>query len=546
MPALPSGTLTLLFSDIESSTVAVNRLGARWGEALDAQRRILRSVFDEHGGHEMGTEGDSFFIVFASARHALMAAVEGQRLLYQHEWPDGVPVRVRMGMHTGEPTQHDEGYFGIDVHRAARVAAIAHGGQIVISEATRQLVSDVNEGVSRRDLGWHRLKDLKEPEHLYDVVVEGLPSQFPALRSLGTLANLPTIGTILVGRDIELDELNTRFERDDVRLVTLTGTGGSGKTRLALAVAASLEEQFPTGIFFVALHTADRAALMWGTIAEAVGATGVTDEGPEERTLRFLFERRALLLLDNLEQIPDADVVVSQLLNSAPDVRVLATSRRPLHLVAEHEYPVLPLELPAPDTEDRQQAGGAAAVEFFVLRAQMAQPKFSLTHSNTPDVVKLCRRLDGLPLAIELAAARCRLLSPRALLSRIDDRLGVGVTASDRVERQRTLGKTIAWSYDLLAPAGQQVFRRLGVFSRSADIAAVENVVGTDGADPLDGCPRPPTGGARRAGCSGRSDQRHTDPPLSAAVCVRCSASGPLDSGPWSFRLDCLRKSALR
>lgn len=196
---------------------------------MDAQRRILRSVFDEHGGHEMGTEGDSFFIVFASARHALMAAVEGQRLLYQHDWPDGVPVRVRMGMHTGEPTQHDEGYFGIDVHRAARVAAIAHGGQIVISEATRQLVSDVNEGVSRRDLGWHRLKDIKEPEHLYDVVVEGLPSQFPALRSLGTLANLPTIGTILVGRDIELDELNTRFERDDVRLVTLTGTGEAAR-----------------------------------------------------------------------------------------------------------------------------------------------------------------------------------------------------------------------------------------------------------------------------------------------------------------------------
>jgi len=486
MRPLPGGTLTLLFSDIESSTITLKRLGARWGEALSAQRRILRSAFEVHDGYEMGTEGDSFFVVFTSAHEALSAAVEGQRRLQDHAWPEGVPLRVRIGIHTGEPKLHEDGYIGIDVHRAARIAATAHGGQIVISEATRQLVSDVEEGLYRRDLGWHRLKDLKEAEHLYDVVAPGLLAEFPPLRSLGTLANLPTIGTSLVGRGVELVELRADLGDDEVRLVTLTGTGGTGKTRLALAVAASMEDQFSSGIFFVALHTTDRAALMWAAIADAVGATGDTDERPEERTQRFLRDRRALLLLDNLEQIPDADVVVSQLLSSAPDIKVLATSRRPLHLVAEHEYPVLPLELPAVDTADRQEAERAAAVQLFVRRAQMVQPRFALTPSNTADVVKLCRRLDGLPLAIELAAARSRLLSPRALLGRIDDTLGVGVTAADRTERQRTLGKTIAWSYDLLDPPDQTVFRRLGVFSRTFDLAAIESVVDNEGADPLD------------------------------------------------------------
>ncbi len=452
---------------------------------MTAQRRIVRSAFERHDGYEMGTEGDSFFVVFSSAHEALLAAVEGQRQLQQEAWPDDVPLRVRMGIHTGEPKQHDDGYIGIDVHRAARIAATASGGQVVLSEATRMLVTKLSE-FTWRDLGWHRLKDLDEAEHLYDVVAPGLLSDFPPLRSLGTPANLPASATALIGRDRELVEMCRAFEQRHVRLVNLTGPGGTGKTRLALAMAATLDDQFPHGIFFVGLDTVDRARLMWAAIADAVGACGGADELPEDRTLSFLRDRRALLLLDNLEQIADADVVVSQLLNRAPAVRILATSRRPLHLVSEHEYPVQPLDLPASHVTDRRQAERTGAVKLFVRRAQMVQPRFRLTDANTADVVALCRRLDGLPLAIELAAARSRLLSPRALLGRIDERLGVGVTASDRTERQRTLGTTIAWSCDLLNEADHKVFRRLGVFSGGTDLTAIESVIGADEADSLD------------------------------------------------------------
>jgi len=476
----------MLFSDIESSTVSLRRLGVHWGDALTAHRRILRAVFEAHEGREMGTEGDSFFVVFGSAHQAVLAAVEGQRQLQANRWPEEVPLRVRIGIHTGEPDRHDDGYIGIDVHRAARIAATAHGGQIVLSEATRQLVSDLAASFSWRDLGWHRLKDLPEPEHLYDLVDPELLSAFPPLRSLGTLASLPAIGSPLVGRGSELAEIHDVLCDDDVCLVTLTGTGGSGKTRLALAVAGGLGEQFPSGVFFVRCHTADRGALMWAAMADAIGVTGDSTELPEDRTLRFLRDRQALLVLDNLEQISDADHVVSRLLNGAPSVKVLVTSRRPLHLVAEHEYPVLPLSLPADDLVDREDAVRTPAIELFVQRAQMAQPRFTLTQANTADVVGLCRRLDGLPLAIELAAARTRLLSPKGLLSRIDESLGTGVTASDRAERHRTVGKTIAWSHDLLTAEEQRVFRRLGVFSRSFDLPAVEAVVETGGTDALD------------------------------------------------------------
>jgi hypothetical protein len=222
----------------------LNRLGTRWGEALSAQRSILREVFDEHGGHEMGTEGDSFFVVFSSAQRALLAAIQGQRRLQQHPWPDGVPLKVRMGLHTGEPDRHEDGYVGIDVHRAARIAATASGGQAVLSAATQTLVGHP-EGVSVRDLGWHRLKDIEEPEHLYDAVAAGLPDAFPPLRSLGTRANLPTYATELLGRSTELAGVSHAIEESGARLVTLTGPGGTGKTRLAVAVASELQNRSP-------------------------------------------------------------------------------------------------------------------------------------------------------------------------------------------------------------------------------------------------------------------------------------------------------------
>ena len=486
MRALPGETVTMLFSDIEGSTLMLQRLGARWGEVLTDHREILRSTFDEHGGREMGTEGDSFFIVFTSAQHAVMAAVEGQRRLLAHRWPGDQPLRVRMGLHTGEPERHGEGYIGIDVHQAARIAATACGGQVVVSAATQALAAHLDGEVGMRDLGLHRLKDLPDPVHLFEVTAPGLPDEHRALRSLGTQASLPAYATEIIGREREVVDVARLLEERGARLVTLTGTGGTGKTRLAVAVARDLQDRFPYEIFFVPLHTADRAALLWSGLAEVVGAPPDAELLPHDRVLRFLADRRALLVLDNLEQIPDADDAVSRLLEGAPGLAVLATSRRPLHLPDEHLYPVAPLAVPARPSQADVEAARTGAVELFVQRARMVRPSFRLTAENLDPVVTLCRRLDGLPLAIELAAARSQLLSPRALLNRIDGRLGDRLTAGHRAQRQQTLAATIAWSYDLLDPDNQRIFRRLGVFSGRVGLDAVQSVAATDGEDPLD------------------------------------------------------------
>jgi predicted ATPase/class 3 adenylate cyclase len=486
MSPLPTGTLTMLFSDIEGSTSLLHGLGSRWGEALSAQRRILRTAFEAHHGREMGTEGDSFFVVFTSAHEALRAAIEAQRRLREYEWPGQVPLRVRIGLHTGEPERHEDNYIGIDVHRAARIAGTAHGDQIVLSASTQELVGAQAPDFQLRDLGWHRLKDLPEPEHLFDVDAPGLQTEHAPLRSLGTGANLPTYATVLIGRSREVEEVCEAIDREGVRLVTLTGTGGTGKTRLAVAVSAELEHRLARDTYFVPLHAYDRAALMWSGIADAVSAPADANQSPEERVLQFLADRSALLVLDNLEQITDADVVVSRLLAEAQSLRILATSRRPLHLVDEQQYPVSPLTVPDHDSEGDLQEMQTGAVDLFVRRARMVKPTFALTPANVEYVVALCRRLDGLPLAIELAAARSRLLSPKALLDRIDDRPPETASVGDRSERHRTLWATISWSYDLLDEGDRRVFRQLGVFSSRFDLDAVAHVVGAEDRDPLD------------------------------------------------------------
>ena len=478
-PELPAGTVTMLFTDIEGATALLSRLGDRYGEALSAQRAVMRAAMSDWRGREMGTEGDSFFVVFESAADAVACGAAAQRALAAHDWPGGVAVRVRMGLHSGEPSRHEDGYIGIDVHRAARIMATAHGGQVVMSQVTWQLAQPGRPAeLSVRDLGSHRLKDIDAPERILQLVGPGLGEAFPPLKSLGAQTSLPLPATPLVGRVDDLQRLSAALSAPGVRLLTLTGPGGVGKTRLALAAAAALGDSFPHGVFFVALAAVRDAEVMWKTIAESLDAGG----GEPRAVTEHLGDRQALLVLDNLEQLDNAAEVVSALLFAAPHVVVLATSRRPLHLQGEHELPVPPLEMPR-DTGVPAVAGCEAA-QLFVQQAGMVRPGFAVTPDNAADIAAICRRLDGLPLAIELAASRVKLLAPRALLARLDHSLALSGAGVERPSRQQTLRNTIAWSYDLLDPDLAGVFRRAGVFAGGCDLDALAAVAMADGGDP--------------------------------------------------------------
>lgn len=477
MVDLPSGTVTLVFSDVEGSTLLLSRLGPAYIDALDGQRSVLRSAWAKYGGIELGTEGDSFFVVFASARDAVCATVEAQRELHAYPWPQGEQVRVRMGVHTGSPQVHDGGYVGLDVHRAARIAGAAHGGQIVVSLSTAELVSTcMPPGTALKPKGSHRLKDLPEPVQLLQVAIDGLPEEFPPLKTLGAVSTLPCPATPLVGRDHEVEELTALLSSPDVQLLTLTGPGGSGKTRLAVEVAQRLVEAVPDGVYFTALAGVSTEDALWSSLAETLNVR------PEARNppgvINHVSRRSALFVLDNLEQLPSAHDVVTEILAAAPRTVVIATSRRPLHVIGEHEYPVPPL--PLPDGTDVDVVAASPAVQMFVYHARLVRPSFTVTRDNAADVAALCRHLDGLPLAIELAAARSKLLTPSAILNRLGTVLDLGAGGSPRPSRQQTLRNTIRWSYDLLSGEEQTLFRRLGVFSGGADLHAVAAVAGGD------------------------------------------------------------------
>ena len=473
----------MLFSDIEGSTVLLSRLGHRYGEVLSAQRKMLRAAISDRHGHEMGTEGDSFFVVFGSAADAVSCCVAAQRALGRHEWPGGGTVRVRMGLHSGEPSRHEDGYIGMDLHRAARIAAAAHGGQVVMSQVTWELAQPgLPAELSVRDLGFHRLKDIDEPEHICQLAGPGLAERFPPLKSLGASTNLPAAATPLVGRENDLERLRALIGEPGIRLVTLTGPGGVGKTRLAIDAAASLGSAFPHGIYFTALATVRDGEVMWKAMA---GDLSVDGDEPAA-VMEHLRDRRTLLVLDNLEQLAGAAEVIAALLAAAPGLVVLATSRGALHLQGEHELPVPPLDLPREPALEQVTASGA--VRFFVQQVGMVRPGFAVTADNAADVAAICRRLDGLPLAIELAASRARLLSPRALFARLDHSVALAAADAGRPSRQQALRATIAWSYDLLTPRSAAVLRRAGVFAGGCDLEALAAVaMSEDGlADPAD------------------------------------------------------------
>jgi predicted ATPase/class 3 adenylate cyclase len=489
VPELLTGTVTFFFSDIEGSTLLLRETGDRWPAMLERHQELIRASIAAHDGREVGTEGDSFFASFPTAPGAMAAAVDVQKALAAEPWPEGADLRVRIGLHTGEASLSASTYVGLHVHRASRIASAGHGGQVLLSDATRSLVADeLPDGVTMRDLGEHRLKDLEHPERLWQLVIEGLQADFPAISSLdATPNNLPTSLTTFLGRDAEIEAIGGLL--NEHRLLTLTGPGGTGKTRLSLEVAGRMLRRYPDGIWFVELATISDPELVPSTIAQTLGLPERGGRPPMERLIEYLSGRSALLVLDNLEQVIDAGASVNELLASCPKLTILTSSRSALQVSGEQEYPVPPLDLPDPSNlPPLAQLSQYEAVALFIERARAVKPGFEVTNENAPAVAEICVRLDGLPLAIELAAARIRVLTPQAMLGRLGDRLGLlSSGARDLPERQQTLRGAIAWSHGMLEESDRELFARLSVFVGGAGLEEIDRVCSGEGANTLDG-----------------------------------------------------------
>ncbi|WP_448627677.1 ATP-binding protein [Geodermatophilus sp. URMC 64] len=460
---LPTGTVTFLFTDIAGSTRLVREDREAYAAALEDHRRLLRAAFATHGGREVDTQGDAFFVAFPTAAQAVAAAADAQRSLTG-------PISVRMGLHTGEATVSGGGYVGLDVHRAARIAAAASGGQILLSGTTAALAAEqMPAGTGLRSLGEHRLKDFPQPAALYQLDVDGLPTDFPPPKTLAPEHRLPAPPGQLLGRDDDLAALTALLRDPRTRLVTVTGAGGVGKTRLALEASRTVAADFPGGVVFVPLSAIRDPALVLPTVVDAVGARRERGMQSADAIRAALGDDRTLLVLDNFEQVAAAATDLAALLDAVPAVVALVTSRQVLRLRAEQQYPLATLEQ-------------ASAIRLFAERAGAVRPGFTLDAASAAAVTEICHRLDGLPLAIELAAARVRLMPPTALLTRLTERLDVLAGGPvDAPDRQRTLRATMDWSYGLLGPPEQGVFARLAVFSGGWTLDVAEAVCGRPG-----------------------------------------------------------------
>jgi predicted ATPase len=447
----------------------------------DDHGEILRGTIAAEGGVEVRTEGDSFFAVFMTPEGALQAAVEGQQKLAAHAWSGDAALRVRMGMHTGVGILGAGGadYVGLDVNRAARIAAAGHGGQVLLSHATRALVEPtLPDGVTLRDLGQHRLKDIDYPEHLHDLIIDRLSSDFPAVKSLDVRpTNLPSQRTSFVGREKEITEIKDLLGR--TRLLTLTGPGGTGKTRLALRVAGGSFDRFPDGVFLVDLSATTNPILVPSEIAAVLRLREAPGGDPADTLFDHLRDKTLLLVIDNFEQLLDATPVVSRVLDSAPDVKLLATSRVPLRVSGEQEYHVSPLPLPLNHFDDPDRLTDYDSIRLFMERATAVRPDFRITQENAAALAEICSRVDGLPLALELAASRVKVLSPEDLVTRLEKRLPLLTSgARDLPGRQRTLRGAIQWSHDLLVAEERRLFARLAVFAGGWTLEAAEAICG--------------------------------------------------------------------
>ncbi len=480
MPSLPTGTVTFLFTDIEGSTTLLQRLGdRRYAEVLAEHQRLLRDAFAKGNGKEIDTQGDAFLVAFSRARDAVATAVAAQLALTKHAWLDGASLRVRMGLHSGEPVSETAGYVGLDMHRAARICSAGHGGQILLSDAVSGLAArDLPPRVSLRDLGTHRLKDLREPEHLLQVLHPDLPTDFPPLKSLDALANnLPRQLTSFIGRDREMAEVQKLLAT--TCLLTLTGAGGSGKTRLALQVATDLLERYPDGVWLAQLAPLSEPALVPKAVASALDIPEQPGRPLADTVVDYLRPKALLLLLDNCEHLLQACAdLANTLLQACPNLLILATSRESLGVTGETTWRVPSLSVPDPQRlPPLDRFVQYEAVRLFIDRAAASDPQFAVTSSNASAVAQVCHRLDGIPLALELAAARVKVLAVEQIAARLDDRFRL-LTGGSRtaLPRQQTLRAAMDWSHDLLSQKERAVLRRLSVFAGGCTLEAAEAV----------------------------------------------------------------------